>query len=694
VSYRLAIKALPLLFGTLTFALGQPAGQKPEQPRPAPAATLVISGIGKGLAPIDGLWQFHLGDDLSWARPEFNDSGWETISAEEPWGAQGHPSYAGFGWYRRHLDILPAAGTTAEYRVEIPEADDAYEVYWNGSPVGQYGKLPPHASWYYNPFPRSFPLTGSTSGVLAIRVWKAPLDAFSSAESGGLSGQPQVGDPTTISLHEDSNTWDMVRIHLFDYSLILLRVFIAFLAVVLWSRNRKEQLFIWTAAFTATPVAIQIISDESFRITFSYAVGRCLNQPIYVLDHVSLWFLLVFLLRLNENRRLVRLTDMLARLSLAAGTLDGILAFYWGSATVWMQWADGLLSAFIILVEVFPFVLIYMGLRRKLDASRWAVALSALVLQMIGSIGDGSALGRRFTHWSLFDFLNNPLFTVQGEGFYPDKIASLILFGAILYAVYRYVLEQQARQNVLEREMQSAREIQQVLIPETLPSLEGYAVTSAYQPALEVGGDFFQIIPNPDGSTLVALGDVSGKGLKAAMNVSMIVGVLRAEAGTTSSPAEILIALNRCLAGRMRGGFATGVVLRLDPDGTVTMANAGHIPPYLNGQEYTLEASLPLGLIGAAAYTEMALQLHPGDQLSLCTDGLLEARNSTGELYGFDRLHALLATRPTAQQATEAAIEFGQDDDITVLTITRLAAGEESSTSLTAPLLAGAVKDR
>ena len=234
--------------------------------------------------------------------------------------------------------------------------------------------------------------------------------------------------------------------------------------------------------------------------------------------------------------------------------------------------------------------------------------------------------------------------------------------------------------------MQSAREIQQVLVPETLPALEGFAVTSAYQPAMEVGGDFFQIIPNDNGSATVALGDVSGKGLKAGMNVSMIVGVLRAEAGTTS-PAELLASLNRCLVGRMAGGFATGMVFRVDRDGTVTFANAGHLPPYLNGKEYPLDASLPLGLISYSDYTEQKLKMEPGDQLSVYTDGLLEATSPTGELFGFDRMNALFANRPTAQQAMQAAIAFGQEDDITVLTITRLAAGVESTTSLSAPVL-------
>ena len=686
---RLAIKAFFLLFAATL------AGQQPS-PNAAlkSAPTLVIQGVGKGAVPIDGSWQFHTGDDPRWADASVDDSGWETIEVDGPWGAQQHPSYTGFAWYRRHVEILPTAGGTQDYRLLIPHAEDAYEVYWNGTLAGNYGKLPPHPSWYYGQFPRSFPLRGSAYGTLAIRVWKAPLEAFSTADAGGLYAPPLVGEAESIALHEDAAYWTDVREDLFDYSLILLRGFVTLLCLVLWSRNRREQLFVWVAVFTATPVALDIL-QRLFLIPFSYGLARCLNQPMYVLYHISLWFLLIWLLRLNEKPRLMRLTKALALLTLVAGGLDGILAFFWGSATPWMQWADGLLTAFILLVEVFPFVLIGIGLRSRLEPSRWVVALSALILRMIDTVAASSALGQRFTHWTLFtDLIDTPLFTVQGVAFRAEKVTSIALFIAILYAVYHYALEHQARQNVLEREMQSAREIQQVLIPETLPSLKGYAVTSAYQPALEVGGDFFQLLSNPDGSTLVALGDMSGKGLKAAMNVSMIVGVLRALSDGNANPGDIMEGLNRCLCGRLQGGFVTALILRLDVDGTVTFANAGHLPPFLNQKEILLEGSLPLGLISSAFYGEVAMQLHPGDHLSLYTDGLLEARNALGELFGFDRLHELLVNRPTALQATEAAIAFGQDDDITVLTLTRLAAGEESTTSLVAPLLTPAGSGR
>lgn len=654
-------------------------------PDAASARTLVVSGVGTGLAPIDGQWQFHLGDDSQWSQPDLDDSHWETIQADSPWGMQGHPSYAGFAWYRRHVQIVPYPGLPVQYQLLIPRAKDAYEVYWNGKLIGQYGKLPPHPWWYYGYFARAFPLTGSTSGVLAIRMWKAPLNAFATADGGGFFyDPPQIGDPDSIEYASDWFAWKVMQSALFDYSLILLRIFIAALCIVLWYKNRSEQLFVWVGAFTSTPVGLDLL-DRLFSLPLPYQFARFVNQPLYILYSISLWFLLIALLQLDERARVVRWTKRLAVLTMAIGALDGILAAFWGYATHWMQWADALLCAFILCAETFPILLIAMAFRRKLDVSRWTVALSALLLEMIHAIADIGALGQRFTHLTIYTkLIEEPLFNIQGVKFPPEKVTSLVLFAAILFAVYRYIIEQQARRAALENEMQSAREIQQVLIPEVLPQLKGFALSSAYMPALEVGGDFFQIIPDDNGSAIVSIGDVSGKGLKAAMNVSMIVGVLRAEAGTSASPARILTSLNRCLVGRMSGGFATGIVFRVDPDGTITFANAGHLSPFLNGAELPLLPSLPLGLISYSDYNEEAIQLKPDDSLSLYTDGVLEARNhATGELYGFDRMKEMFATRPSAQEACQAAIDFGQDDDITVLTLTRLAEGQEASATLT-----------
>jgi serine phosphatase RsbU (regulator of sigma subunit) len=186
---------------------------------------------------------------------------------------------------------------------------------------------------------------------------------------------------------------------------------------------------------------------------------------------------------------------------------------------------------------------------------------------------------------------------------------------------------------------------------------------------------------------LLILGDVSGKGLKAAMTVSLIVGAIRTVAETFDDPAEILAILNRRMHGRLQNGFVTCLALRLDEEGECVLANAGHPAPFLNKEELTLPGALPLGLDLTTEYRKIQFRLAIGDRLTLYTDGLLEARNEAGEIFSFERLRKLIATGPDAKQATDAAVAFGQDDDITVITLTRLAPGVESTTSLLAPEL-------
>jgi serine phosphatase RsbU (regulator of sigma subunit) len=118
----------------------------------------------------------------------------------------------------------------------------------------------------------------------------------------------------------------------------------------------------------------------------------------------------------------------------------------------------------------------------------------------------------------------------------------------------------------------------------------------------------------------------------------------------------------------LQGGFATCLVLRVGTDGRCVLASAGHPAPLLNGRELALPGALPLGIAAKADYAEIEFALAAGDHLGIYTDGLLEARSLSGELYGFERIGALFTARP---DAAEAAVDFGQDDDITVLTLVR-----------------------
>jgi diguanylate cyclase len=152
-----------------------PAGSPPA----AQVSVFALDGMGKGLAPLNGPWQFHVRDDPAFAQFQTPDStgtnGWEQLYPDKSWGAQNHPGYTGYAWYRKHVHILPAPGASPDLALLIRRIDDAYEIYWNGQLVGRHGHLPPDPSCAYLPPAQTFGLGPICDGVLAVRVWKAPL---------------------------------------------------------------------------------------------------------------------------------------------------------------------------------------------------------------------------------------------------------------------------------------------------------------------------------------------------------------------------------------------------------------------------------------------------------------------------------------------------------------------------------------
>jgi len=149
--------------------------------------------------------------------------------------------------------------------------------------------------------------------------------------------------------------------------------------------------------------------------------------------------------------------------------------------------------------------------------------------------------------------------------------------------------------------------------------------------------------------------------------------------------------MNERMLARSQGGFTTCLVLRADADGTLTVANAGHIAPYLDGRELELENGLPLGLAADAAYAESRFTLAPHKRLTLITDGVAEARSRTGELFGFDRT-AGISTEP-AEVVVRTAQAFGQDDDITVVTLSRVDEEARAASQVAASVLAPSLPD-
>ena len=692
--FGLAVGLFCAFFPSVPYKLAaQPA---PAVPAPAPAV-LQVDGLGKGTAPLDGPWQFHVGDNPSFARPEVADAtgtgGWEPLSADKTWGAQGHPAYTGYAWYRKHLHFSPAPGASPEFFLLFQRVDDVYEVYWNGRLVGHNGKMPPDPSYYYAQPAQIVGLGQAGDGVLALRVWKAPLNSFDSDQLGGLSTTPLAGSLDAIVAQNTELDYAWLRSHQYEFGLTGLYALIMILSLLAWLRDRSRGVLLAMAAFSGSPVLGLLLVGLHLPLSYRFALGTL--QPVLGMKDIGLWFLLLYLLELDDNRRLARLTRQLAVVCLTVTSLDGLLTVLdWSNprVTTAAQLADAVLTIVFMVAQMYPFLLLAFGLRKRLDSARWLVALAAFLTETLFALRLAAEQGSRFTHWTLSEKIAKPLFYFNGNAFTPQMVTDSLLLLAIIYAVYCYMRETLRRQGALEQEFQSARELQKVLIPETLPELPGFAVTSVYRPAQEVGGDFFQLIPLEGAfarSTLIVLGDVSGKGLRAAMTVSMIVGTVRTLARFEPRPAAMLAELNLRLCGRLQGGFTTCLAMLLSHDGRCMVASAGHPPPFLNQRELSLPGALPLGIVPGIVYQESALRLQEGDHFALYTDGLLEARNVHGEIFSFERLDALFARRPGAAEATEAAVRFGQEDDITVLTVTRLASGVQSTTQLTIPVFAG-----
>jgi phosphoserine phosphatase RsbU/P len=265
--------------------------------------------------------------------------------------------------------------------------------------------------------------------------------------------------------------------------------------------------------------------------------------------------------------------------------------------------------------------------------------LNGIVLYAFGDIG----------------WINLPIFRFDASWF----VVALAIFVILM----RRTLADRRTQQRLAQELEAARQVQNLLVSGGQGAAENLEISTAYLPDQEVGGDFYYVL---DGRVVV-LGDVSGKGLKAAMLVSLLIGVLRDT--TERRPAAVLDALNRAIAGQVDGGFVTCVCARFESDGNATFANAGHLPPYLDSTEINLDSHFPLGVIREIQYSETTIRISPESVVTLVSDGVVEAMNVRRELFGFDRTREI--SKSSAGEIVEAARAWGQSDDITVVTVRR-----------------------
>jgi serine phosphatase RsbU (regulator of sigma subunit) len=247
---------------------------------------------------------------------------------------------------------------------------------------------------------------------------------------------------------------------------------------------------------------------------------------------------------------------------------------------------------------------------------------------------------------------------------------------------------QEIRQRELvEQELEVARSIQQASLPKEVPTLEGWQISPFYRPAREVGGDFYDFHFLSEGRVGLVVGDATGKGVPAALVMSTTLGMIQLAAGAldSSSPGEVLSRVNETLVARIPSNmFVTCFYAVLDPENaSLSYANAGHDPPYLQrrGEAEELRAmGMPLGLMPGMDYKEKEIVLDAGEVALFYTDGLVEAHNPKGEMFGFPRLRALIAEHAVEGSLGEFLMEelysfvgegWEQEDDITLLTLKR-----------------------
>ena len=248
------------------------------------------------------------------------------------------------------------------------------------------------------------------------------------------------------------------------------------------------------------------------------------------------------------------------------------------------------------------------------------------------------------------------------------------------------VAEAQERERI-EQELHVARQIQQALLPEATPQLDGWELSTYYEPAREVGGDFYDFLELEDGRLGLVVGDATGKGMPAALVMATTRGMLRAVVQSVESPGEVLARVNEALVAEIpQNMFVTCLYAILDPkSGSLRYANAGHDPPYLRhhggGDAEELRArGLPLGLMPNMPYEEKEAVLGVGDNALFYSDGLVEAHNPPREMFGFARLRALVAEHAEEGSLVDFLMEelysfvgegWEQEDDITLLTVKR-----------------------
>ncbi len=597
--------------------------------------------------------RYNFGDDadgkLGWADAKFDDSAWPV--AKDGLVPSRSRETNRFVWVRIHVPIPRDLNGNPNSHAAL-HLDDlgiqamAWQVFVNGQLIGGQGAFPPQADPADPPLspvmslPSSLAPPGSVA-VVALREWHAP--AFFES---GVPSHPSavINEAGVLSLAIRASAAETLVANGPEYAFSALLALAGVALIVFW-RKAGGREYLWAAIMLLSPLATAILSAGPVAAHLSFHTLTLAWAVVYAAGLIAeiefMWAL--FGLRSRRLRILWHAIWVVVWLAEISET-------YFLKSPAFLRLCRILIVAGIPAFDciLFPVCIREMFRRR----GNRAIAAAQSIFEVIVLLGVfGYSVHLTFGAFPL-DLWN---------------LSIMLLDMAIAAMLFRRAWKAWKESSSLRAEFEAAREVQEQLV---VPAVDvvGFRIESAYLPAKQVGGDFFRVLPAEDGSVLVVVGDVSGKGLKAAMTVSAIMGALHDY--PSNRPQEILAHLNRVLHGRV-GGFVTCTAALIATDGKTSLANAGNPGPYLNGEEIEVEPGLPLGLLSTVEYSETQCRIAPGDRLTFVSDGVIEATNAQGELLGFDRVAGL--SNKTAAAIADAAQLWGQEDDITVLTVAWIA---------------------
>lgn len=631
--------------------------------RPAPEALVPapVFDASQLRAPqeLNGPWLVHAGDGIGFADPKFDDSAWPRFDARTSITGVLRSAQPEVVWYRLHVVGLKGQGGLGLLEHQL---SSAFEVYANGEKLMETGVVAPFVPYTFSArILRAVPASAIESGsmVIALRVHISHTE-WDTGGPGLAAENLTLGDLSALTEH----LWyRSVGENLPNWILDLAGLGVGVVALALFAAQRRQMEYLWIfLQFFATacifPLAI-------YKLTHNVPVQwDMLGQSLILASFIFqiLMFLAFLRRRLGWKLRVLAILAVLSLGVAMAAQISGIASV---SAILFVQ------TPMLVLISVvLPVVLLVNWRRGNREAGILLIPIafssfSVYMAVLIYIVGRIPKLRDLAVTWSslLFNFHAGPVVLSV------NQLAALMYVLSLAIIMVLRSTQVSRQQALLDSELAAAREVQQVLLPERIESIPGFSVEAAYEPATQVGGDFFQILPSADGGLLVVIGDVAGKGLPAAMLVSVLVGAVRSIATFTSNPSQVLAHLNDGLSGRNNGSYCTALAAHIEPGGRMIIANAGHLPPYLNGEEVALPGALPLGVIPGSEYATTEVELRPGSRVTFYSDGVVEAQTAKGELFGFGRARDV--SMQTATAIAEIAKRFGHVDDITVIAVAR-----------------------